>query len=90
MAKPLEADLLTSGVRGTGTMILRLLAAGRARRTRVESPMRAATVGAMPGPRKVQQGARTSFVTPDRDDAAGPLDVVTGSEFLDDRVRLGD
>jgi hypothetical protein len=40
------------------------------------------------GRRKVQGGARASFSTADRDHDAGRLDVVAGSEFLDDRIRL--
>lgn len=40
------------------------------------------------GPRKVQGGARASFSTADHDYDAGRLDIVAGSEFLDDRIRL--
>ena len=45
------------------------------------------TVGGMPAPRKIQPGARGSFGTV-HDEGAGRLDVVAGSEFLDDRIRL--
>jgi hypothetical protein len=75
------------GVVGS-SVILRLLAAGREMPTKVESPMRAAAVRTMLGPRKVQPGARVSFRTVDRDDDVGRLDVVAGGEFLDDRIRL--
>ena len=37
---------------------------------------------------EIQGGARAWFSTQDRDDNAGRLDVVAGSEFLDDRIRL--
>jgi nucleoside-diphosphate-sugar epimerase len=80
--------LVTGGPGLIGSrVILRLVAAGRTVRTKVESPMRAAVVRAMLGPRKVQPGVRASFSTADREDA-GRLDVVAGSEFLDDRIRL--
>jgi len=81
--------LVTGGPGLVGSsVLLRLLAAGREVRTKVEGPMRAAAVRAMLGPRKVQPGARASFSTADRDDDAGRLDAVAGSEFLDDRIRL--
>jgi hypothetical protein len=38
--------------------------------------------------RKGQPAATGSFSTADRDHDAGRLDVVAGSEFLDDRIRL--
>jgi hypothetical protein len=69
-------------------VILQLLVAGREVRTKMESRMHAAAVRATPGRRRVQPGGRASFSTADRDDDAGRLDVVAGSEFLDDRIRL--
>ena len=83
MTKSIEAHALVGS-----SVILRLLAAGREVRSKVESPMRAAAVRAVLGPSKVQPGARGSFSAADRDDNAGRLDVVAGSEFLDDRIRL--
>jgi nucleoside-diphosphate-sugar epimerase len=81
--------LVTGGPGLVGSsVILRLLAAGRAVRTKVESPMRAAGVRAMLASRKGQPAATGSFSTADRDHDAGRLDVVAGSEFLDDRIRL--
>ena len=76
------AGLVGSSVR------LRLLAAARAVRGKVESLMRSAAVRAMLGSREIQPSARGSFSTAHRDDVAGGLDCVAGSEFLDDRIRL--
>jgi nucleoside-diphosphate-sugar epimerase len=83
--------LVTDGPGLVGSsVIVRLLAAGREVRSKVESPMRAAAVRAVLGPSKVQPGARESFSATKRDGDARRLDFVAGGEFLDDRIRLGE
>jgi hypothetical protein len=80
--------LVTGGPDLVGSVIFQLLTAGREARTKGEGSTRAEAVRATPEPRGVQRGASRSSGTAGRDDDAGRLDVVAGSEFLDDRIRL--
>ena len=71
-----------------GGVIRRLFAGGREVRAVVESPTRATEVRAMADIGDVRPRARGSFIAADRDDDAGRLDAVAGSEFVDDRIRI--
>jgi nucleoside-diphosphate-sugar epimerase len=68
--------------------ILGLLAAWREMRTVVGSPTRAAKIPAILEPGNVQPRARVSFIAVEPDHDAERVDVVAGSEFVDDRIRL--
>jgi hypothetical protein len=67
--------------------ILRLVG-GRQVRTTVGSPTRAAGMRASLENGDVRSIYRVSLIAAARDDRAGGLDDVAGSEFLDDRIRL--
>jgi hypothetical protein len=54
----------------------------------VGSPMTAAAVPAVVDRTDNRSRARGPFVAGDRDEGAGRLDAVAGSEFVDDRIRL--
>lgn len=73
---------------GGHSLILRLLAAGREVSAVAGSRTRAAEARAVLDARRVLAGAQLPFNAADRDDDAGRLDAVAGSEFVDDRIRL--
>ena len=72
---------------GRHSVILRLLASSRKVRTKAQSLMRTAAGRPTRRLRRVPPSTSVSFSTAVRDDT-GRLDIVAGSEFLDDRIRL--
>jgi len=55
-----------------------------------ESPTRVPEKQATMDVREVQSSRLTSLIAADREHHAENVDAVAGSEFLDDRIRLGE
>lgn len=69
-------------------VILRLFADGSEAPGMDESLSRAAEESASADAGDVQPGSRASFIAADHDQPAERVDVIAGSEFVDDRIRL--